>query len=55
MRLSEPVVFTDKSQESYFMFNTLEQFSFPIPLPNLHLISICAGIGGILHKSRAGL
>jgi len=49
-----PVVFTDRSQESYSKMNSIERFPDPIPLPDRHLISICAGIGEILHKSGAG-
>ena len=48
------LVFTDRSQECYSKLNTIEQFPDPIPLPNRHLISICSGIGEILHNSGAG-
>ena len=49
-----PVVFTDRSQESYSRMSSIERFPDPIPLPDCHLISICAGIGEILHRSGAG-
>ncbi|KIM44065.1 hypothetical protein M413DRAFT_443125 [Hebeloma cylindrosporum] len=48
------VVFADRSETSYSMDSTLERFPDPIPLPDRHLISICAGIGEILHGSGAG-
>ena len=51
---TEPVVFTDRSQESYSRMSSIERFPDPIPLPDRHLISICAGIGEILHASGAG-
>jgi hypothetical protein len=52
---TEPVVFTDRSQESYSRIDSIERFPDPIPLPDRHLISICAGIGEILHNSGVGL
>ena len=52
---TKPVVFTDRSQECYSSMSSIERFPDPIPLPDRHLISICAGIGEILHESGARL